>query len=274
MACAITRTALLLFALSLSVPSEAAWRQQDGQGIFIQSVMEQTADDGFDIDGEAYPIATYTARRLQSYVAYGIPEWPVTVGGKFTLTAAKQYNFDTDAIDNTMAIEDPEFFARTILWNDETRSIALEPFFKAPSQTSDDNQRLAGNVHTDFGARLYYGEKFQLFGLEHYSQSMAGYRKRLGPFANQWEYEQTLGINLSHDYHLLLQGFGTQSTATLQTGNLALNNAGDYDVIKSQISLLIPVEENVHLQLGYLWDIDGKTIVKSRMWTVGLWQNF
>lgn len=266
-----TRLFLSIFIGSLASAAHAAWLQEPGHGIIIGSLIDQYATAGFDVNGEERPLFSYRVRRAQTYLAYGLEDtpFPLTVGANLTAAQARQLG------EHTQAIEDPELFARAQLYKGRTRLIALEPFVKLPSSTSDTNTRLLGNVHTDAGARILYGHSFTLLGYTHFSQTSAGYRYRGGPLEDQWQFEETLGLSLGGGWQFLAQGFVTQSTGDFTNGmGLALSSAGDYDVSKAQLSLLIPLEEQIKLQIGYGWDIDGVNTIKTKGWSLGLWRNF
>lgn len=262
----------VLFCATSHSASASAWLQEKGNTQLITTANYYRAGEYFDNGGKRTSQAIFSKYELNPYVEYGLTErW--TVGASLFLPYADQKN-TAAGTDENYAFGDSEWFARTQLWSNENSVVSLKPFVKLPGLDDSDDLPKLISTHPDAGLAVSYGTNLSLFGYASFADIEAGYRYRFGSIHDQVQLAATLGTRVTPDILLLPQFFATWRTDSKPNASFSQSPQDDYNLLKAQFSVVVPLDDVTDIQAGAFTTIHGRNTGNGRGVVFALWRRF
>lgn len=252
----------------------AGWTKAEGELFFANTLSMYRSDTFVDNDGRREKQSAFHKYEWNSYAEYGWHE-DITLGvNAFFQELQTEVPAYDGARTTNVGLGDTELFLRKRLWHNERASISLQPLLKLPAWYKHAGSPHSGTSDFDAELRLQGGYNFTLNGKHHYAIAETGYRKRLGAWQDQLKTDFTLGWQMSGTTTLLPQLFVTQRVNGDGRGIQELSEISDYDLIKSQFSIVYTLNAKTRLQLGIFKDIYARNTGAGEGMLIGLWHSF
>lgn len=260
--------AIALVYLSFSGAAQAgAWLQPQGQGLAIANVTYYGTSKYFDSAGELQKQPRFSKYELQPYVEYGLLD-RLTVGGTaYAQTVSQSGN-------RNWGLADPEFFARTRLWNSETQVVSVQPFVKFGSHFTDDSPPRGGSKSTDYGLALLYSRNLHLLSEHDYVDSNVAYRTRSRGLSDMVQFDTALGVNVTEAIQLIPALRGTMAVSPTDAAVYSENGELDYSVFKAELTGIYHLNEQQWVQAGFFKHVAGVQTGDGYGMSLGFAQRF
>lgn len=262
------RVSCLLSLLFISAPAVAgAWLQPEGKGLYIEQARYFTSTGFFDVDGQKQSQPRFTKYEFQPYVEYGATDW-LTIGGTAFLQRVGQSG------QHNNGIADPEIFARSVIWRDETQLISLQPMVKFASYFRDSGTPRGGQRSTDAELALLYGRNFTLFSPNDYIDARVGYRVRSNGRTNEWRNDTAIGLNVSDSIQIIPAIRSIVATDLTEASAFSQNGDLDASSLTAEIGGLYRLNDDAWVQAAFSKVVTGIQTGDGYALSVGYAQRF
>jgi protein XagA len=267
---------LIVTASSLgSCPAYAGtWTQDAQHGQIIVSASYFETSHVFSSDGQIQPFG-YRGRfqqiQLNPYFEYGLTSGTTLVVNSWAqhLHYADQYHDY-----NSIGMGDVEVALRRRLnslaspWAVSGQVLILFPAYSATTTPAP------GNHQEDFEGRALVGRN--LSWRNAYWDAEAAYRYRTGAPADQFRAEAAAGFNAFARAQFIGQFYVIKSmqNGTPLTPNGNPNAQSDFDLYKSEISLVYRIHPRTKLQAGWIDAFSGRNTGHGNAALIALWRSF
>lgn len=241
---------LLAFLMLPATAFAGAWLQPEGKGQLIAQTAYYSTDKFFNAEGEVQSQARFRKFELQPYVEYGLlPN--LTVGA----TAFVQHVSQSGESNNGIA--DPEFFARTQIWSDQTQRISIQPLVKFKSQFESDGLPRGGSSSTDVELSVLYGKNLNYFSNRDYLDARMGYRYRANELHDQYRADLALGIGLGERWTIVPAARAIIASKIDDATVFSQNGDQDYDLFKAELGAFYKLTDTQTIGANYFHHIYG-----------------
>jgi hypothetical protein len=260
------RRCLILITLLLPLPSHAgAWLQPEGKGLWLVQATHFSSAEFYDRDHALQPQDTFTKYELQPYMEYGLTKnW--TVGGSLYLNRIDQ------AEANNWGVANPEFWARTKLWQTDAEMISLQPLIKLPSFYNDSNAVRGGSKSLDIELSVLVGMPMPLISERDYFDIRAGYRWRSRGRAPQLHADASLGFQMTDDWQLITSY--REIIAQKLSDSFREDGEQDYHLRKIELTNLYALDEIRFIQATAYAHADGAMVGAGQGFSIGYGERF
>jgi protein XagA len=228
-----------------------------------------TSDTYVNPQGDSQSQPRYSKWELSPYFEYGLEE-DLTLGASAALVTVKGFNPNTGTRDENTGLADLAFFARQRLWQDDHSVLSLQPWFKFPSQYSEDRLPRSGSEEYEAELRLLGGTSFEYYGQQHFANLETAYRRRFGDPDDQLLIDATLGMRLDERWTVMPQIFTTTGLSGAG-GGFTQSGADDYHLVKGQLSAVYDLDDTFSLQGGYYRDLRARNTGEGDGFLFSLW---
>ncbi|MDX2095881.1 MAG: hypothetical protein SFW64_08100 [Alphaproteobacteria bacterium] len=247
----LTRPLLLLLALSFTPAAHAgAWLQPEGQGLFIANATYYRSDRFFDSAGHKQPQPRFAKYEFQPYGEYGVTRW-LTLGGSAYLQHVTQSGRANDGL------ADPEFFARTTLWQRGSERLAVQPLVKFAGGFRRAGTPRGGSRSTDAELSLLYGRNLDLLSRRDYLDSRVGYRVRSQGRSPEWRGDVALGLGIRDTVQIIPALRAVVASAPDKTPDFSENGDLDSSVLKMELAGIYHLEPHQWVQASLFRHVIG-----------------
>ena len=252
-----------------------AWNQDAGHGqIIFTSSFLQTAS-GFDAAGVSERFGyngQFRQLALNPYLEYGLTRrytLVVNLNAPF-LRYSNQYGASSSA-----GLGDIEVGIRRRLNSSESAwAVSGQITTQFPAYSATRNPA-PGNHQEDVEARLLVGRGATWAQHHVFWDAEAAYRYRSGPPADQFRADLTGGVNLTRRFMAMGQVFAIKSLRNGDPFNTTNPNAqSDFDLYKTQLSLVTTLGRGTRVQLGWNDAFAGRNTGGGHTAILGLWKSF
>ena len=251
-----------------------AWTQDAKHGQIIFSASYFETSHVFSSNGQIQPFG-YRGRfqqiQLNPYLEYGLTSRNTLVVNFWAqhLHYADQYH---DL--NSIGVGDVEVALRRRLnsfaspWVVSGQALILFPAYSATTTPAP------GNHQEDFEGRVLVGRN--LAWRKAYWDAEAAYRYRNGAPADEFRAEGAAGVNVFARTQFIGQFYAIKSmrNGTPLTPNDNPNAQSDFDLYKSEISLVYQVHPRTRVQAGWVDAFSGRNTGHGSAAVIALWRSF
>jgi protein XagA len=252
-----------------------AWNQPTGHGQLIVTSSFFQTETAFDSTGATQPFGyrgQFRQTLLNPYLELGLSKNYTLVANVCAplLRYSNLYGMNTSA-----GLGDIEVAIRRRLNSNESRwafSGQVLTMFPAYSATRNP---APGNHQEDVEGRLLLGRGSQWARRNVFWDAEAAYRFRSGAPADEFRTDLTGGLNFTSRVMAMSQGFVIKSLrngAPFTTTNP--NAQSDFDLYKTQVSLVISTGRGTRLQLGWNDAFSGRNTGRGQSAILALWKSF
>jgi protein XagA len=251
-----------------------AWTQDAGHGEIILNASYFETSHAFSSYGQIQPFG-YGGRfqqiQINPYIEYGLTSRNTLVVNFWAqhLHYADQYhNF------NSVGMGDMEVALRRRLnspdspWVVSGQALLLFPAYSATTTPAP------GNHQEDFEGRALVGRPIPW--RHAYWDAEAAYRYRAGAPADEFRAEAAAGVKAFNRTELIGQFYAIKSmrngTPLAPNGNP--NAQSDFDLYKSEISLVLRVHPRTRVQAGWIDAFSGRNTGHGSAAVIALWRSF
>lgn len=241
----ILRLFISFITLLTAVTAHAgAWLQPEGHGLLITQGRYYASDSFFDVNGQKQPQQRYTKYELQPYVEYGLTNW-LTIGGTAFAQRVSQSG------EKNYGLADPEFFARTMLWQGERQVISLQPLIKFASYFRDSGTPRGGSSSTDAEISLLFGRNLTILSDRDYLDSSMGYRLRGNGRSPELRNNTTLGVHVTDDIQIIPAIRSVVVTTPDESSAFSQNGDLDSTYVTAEIGGLVKLDGTQSVQAAF-----------------------
>lgn len=263
--CAIA--ALATAGLGSAAPACAgAWPLPEGDGLLIVPFAASRATDGFDAAGNHTRRSAYSKYEIAPYMEYGLTRSLTLVGTFAYLRDDMEYygiHFRQRSFSRA------EAGVRVSLGSWRGTRFSVQPMIAVHGTSAGDDPYASRKGDVDEELDLVMGRTFTLFGMNGFSDTLVGYRRRPAGRPAQVKTDVTIGVKPWASTMLLLKSENFASIA--RGGASAIESAS---AAKLGASIVQEIAGPVSLEIGAMETITGRNIVRERSLTVGLWYRF
>ncbi len=264
-----------LFVWAVRPAYAAAWTQHQGDGQIIFNFSFLETAHWFDSSGrrQAFPDrGRFRQIEVNPYVEYGVTPRTTLVWDTFLPWNRYANEF---AASGSGGLGDMEFGVRRRLTGESATVVSVQftgqfPLYAAARTPAP------GNHQVDLEPRLNVGRGGTV-GVRHvFVSGGAAYRFRTGAPADQFRSDVTAGIDLSRRFLGLVQFFGItgiRNGSPLATGGNP-NVQSDFDLYKSQCSLVTRFDRRTRFQLAWVDAFAGRNTGAGSTLLLALWRDF
>jgi hypothetical protein len=256
-----------LAMLLAGAPAHAgAWPMEQGRIQAISSLYIDTAERGFDGDGDASLDADFEKIESSTFVEWGATQ-------RLTLFAQPVVQHVTlrapsGNIEEATGFASSQVGARWLLGRPLGGVVSLQGAIVAPGVTENvDNARLGeGGVASEL--RLLMGRGWGGAERGVFVDGQVGYRWRYDDFPDEARLDATFGIRASREWMLLAQSFSAWRDDELLIG------LPESRIHKAQLSVVRRLSETWSVQVGGYGTYAGRNVVEERAAFASLWMRF
>jgi protein XagA len=256
--------ALGLASVSAHPALAGAWLQPEGQGQIIFSPSVMFAKQRFDKRGRGRPADRFVKSDNIAQIEYGFRENLTLLVRTEQRGEAYLLNGDPQRV-MTSAIGGG---ARIALWRQDRFIVSFQATAQSGLERSIPTlDRRFGSRH-EADARVLTGFGGEVFGMDVFAESQAGYRWRSGRHADEVRLDLTLGLRPLPRLLVLLQS----------VNSLALQRVPGEDGRqrrhKLQASAVLDLTDTWSVQAGVFGSMAGRNALKERGVVLGVWRKF
>lgn len=244
-----------------------AWVQKKGALQSVQTVSYYASDERYDLSGNRVAQPDYSKLEWNPYLEYGLTD-ATTIGASLFLQSVENGG------DNNAGLSDSEWFVRHRIWESGGFVVSLQPSFTLPGEIAAEDSPVIGNDHATVALRALGGASFEALGRWHYADIGAGYRHRFGEPGDQLHLDVTVGLAITDSLTLMPQLFATRRADEGETSAFTQTSRDDYDLLRTQVSVLYRLNAQHSLQAGVFTHAAGKNIGAGDGALLSLWSNF
>ncbi|MFD2265077.1 hypothetical protein ACFSM5_19390 [Lacibacterium aquatile] len=259
-----------LFAIAVGfVPlsaSAGAWTQGEGTGQLITTLTWYRTDTTYSADGVRTGGSDYSRFELSPLLEYGATD-SLTIGAqpRYQWLSHDRAN-GSSASSNGLA--DIDLSARQRIWRSDNSVLSLQGLVKLPGTSNDSRRPGIGSEQIDLEPRILFGHGFTVGSWSGFLNLEGAYRFRLQEPADEIRFDATLGLRPVPDWLLLVQQLNTIGVSNEHGGG------SDYDVYKTQLSVVYDVSSAVSIQLGGYVEQGNRNIDPGHALFTALWWRF
>ena len=255
-----------------------AWTQAAGHGQLIVNLSFTQIGHGFDGNGHIQPFGyggQFRKLEINPYFEYGVTPRTTLLVNAFLPTQRFSSEWGSAS---SFGLGDVETGVRRRLNSADSRTAVSAQFTVQFPTYSTDRSPAPGNHQMDLSGGLLAGRGFD-FGRRHGFFSVAGaYRRRQGPPADQFRSEATFGIDLHPRLSMLAQVFGITGIRNGAANSAVVvtnpNLRSDFDLYKTQLSLVVRLNRHTHVQAGWVSAFAGRNTGHGSTAILALWRDF
>ena len=272
---------LLLVCLCVSACGTAhasAWTETAGTGQIIFNISYFQTSHQYDGSGHVVPLGNggyFRQFQLNPYIEFGLSDRTTLIVDAYIPFLGYR---DIYGPLSSAGWGDSEVGIRRRItplssrWVFSTQGTVLFPGYPA------DRTPPPGNHNVDVEARVLLGRGVQFSSEKRnfFWDLEAAYRYRNGPPADQVRIDGTVGIEPFRRLMLLQQFFAIKSlrNGSPITADTNPNAQSDFDLYKIQSSLVLKLDKNTRVQLGWVGTLSGRNTGRGPTLLVSLWRNF
>ena len=259
-----------------------AWTVTPGKWKRYHDITYYNTDYYYDDAGNRQNQDRYLKFEIGSRAEYGLQDG-LTFGASSQLAAVKgSQSFEiltsSSRFSNitvtlrqwNVGLADPKFYLRKRLWQDDASVLSAQATLKTPSIFHYRNLPRSGSDKFSYEARLLAGHNFEWLEGWHYANLEAAYELRPHNDGDLFHLDATTGLNFDDSFTLLPQLFTTwrmddSANRFTQTSN------DSYDLVKGQLSAVIPLTREFSLQAGAAHHLYGRNTGGGTSVTLSLW---
>ena len=248
-----------------------AWLQKEGDGQAIVNYFYLNSSSRFDEKGHEVNASTFVKNEINPYIEYGLTEdW--TIGGAVSIQSIIGTDTNNEGAITEMRPVYADLFVRTYLLTgeDEIGSyvISIQPGLRIPMQESAGINPEGDDIIPEL--KIIGGHNFRLFERNHFTELSAAYRSRKGLIEDMTKIEATVGFDVYDDVVILPQLF-YEKTLGRMSGD---TNPANYDLLKGQLSVVYQFEDDLRLQAGAYYNLDGTNTAAGEGLVFSTWYEF
>lgn len=265
--------------------AHAAWTRKQGDAFGAETLSYYSTTHFIDNSGRSFRQPEFTKLELNSYYEYGWRD-DVTLGANLfahrltsdAVTYSPTSPLPINETNENYGLADSEFFLRKRLWQgtflDRPTVVSVQPLIKLPSLYSSSGNPRGGTDNFDAELRLQAGYNFPAFDRTHFATFDFAYRKRFGDWGDQFKADTTFGLNITDDFTVLIQSFLTQRVDETMSGSNNIAAVNDYDLLKTQISVIYRLTPSLRLQLGGYRHMQVRNTGDGKGYLLSIWRDF
>lgn len=245
----LANTIPLALALALIIPfigpSQAAWTEAQGGGLFIGTATLKDLSWRYDSGGRRFRDRDSTVLEASPYIAYGVTPW-------LTAIAQPRLALGFGADGQRLGLAPTDLGARVRLWSGERSVLSVQGSFALPTTSPR-----FGGTRLGWDARVLFGHDFGAA----FVVGELGWR-HVGERVDEWRADATLGLRPAEGWLLLAQSF-----------NLTRISAAGWQS-KLQVSVVRDVAPGIALQAGGFTTIGGSNYGAETGGILAIWLRF
>jgi len=253
-------------SLAAAEVQAGAWTQDDGTGQAIVTLTYYRTETDYSADGVRTGDSTFGRFELSPLLEYGATD-SLTVGLQPRYQWLRHENASgSDSTSHGLA--DIDFLARQRLWRSDNSVLSFQGTVKLPGNGSDSRRPSIGSDQIDLEPRILFGHGFQLGSWSGFINLEGAYRFRLQEPADEIRFDATFGVRPVPDWLFLAQQLNTIGVRNEHGGG------SDYDVYKTQLSVVYDVTPVLSLQLGGYVEVGNRNLDPGQAVFTALWWKF
>lgn len=167
-----------------------------------------------------------------------------------------------------------DIYARKRLWKDDVSVLSVQPLIKTYGFYDEEQQPFIGQKQVDVEARLLYGRAFETYDRWHFVNLEGAYRKRMEDPGDEVQLDATFGWRLTESWMVMPQIFATYSVDRDDESNVLALGSQDYDLIKTQFSVVKHITPEVAIQVGAYSHAYTRNTADGAGVVISLWKTF
>lgn len=243
-----------------------AWPLAQGEGLVIVPATASRAGDRFDSTGKRVDVGSFRKYEVAPYAEYGLT-------GSLTLVGTFAYLSDeTRSVGRKFSekgFSRVEAGVRISLGMWRGTRFSVQPIVALHGMSEGDDPFASQRGDVDQELDVIMGRNFTLFGMNGFSDTLVGYRRRPGKRPAQVKTDVTLGLKPWSSTMLLLKSQNFTSIA--RSGSAAGTSAS---AAKLGLSVVQEIAGPVSFEAGFMQTVTGRNIVREKSLTLGLWYRF
>lgn len=273
----------LVLTLGAEPALAGAWTAPERHWEFYYNLNIYGTDHYYDNGGHRQSQDSYTKVEDSFRLEYGLRDG-MTIGGSIELASVRGTAQIGTIVTPTLppqttniyatgwnyGVADPRLYLRQRLWQDDSSVISAQATTKFPSYFSNEQLPQSGSDKISQEVRLLAGTNFDWLEKSHFADVEAAYEYRPGQDADFLHADATLGLKFLDSVMLMPQLF---STWRLGGDNGAYTQSGNdsYDLVKGQLSAIVPVTDSVSLQASAFNHLYARNTGGGSGLTLGVW---
>ena len=269
----------LLLGLTVGLASSllygAAWTQEKGHGQLILNFSFLETSHWHDQSGQLQRFAdqgTFRKFEVNPYLEYGLNSKTTLIVN--TLVPFMRYGNDYGAA-SSAGFGDTEIGVKRRL-SGESRTVISGQFTAKFPVYSVTRTPPPGNHQLDLETGLSLGRGGTLAERHVFASAGSAFRRRNGAPADQFRSDASVGVDLVPRVMGLFQYFGItglRNGTPFQTGGNP-NVQSDFDLYKTQVSLVLRVQRRTRIQIGWITPVSGRNTGAGHTFLAALWREF
>jgi hypothetical protein len=267
---------LLLLGSGLTPPSAyaGAWTQDAHHGQLIINTSYFSTSHVFSSNGHIQPFAfngTFQQFQINPYFEYGVTSrntLVVNLWAQHLHYADQFHNLNSVGAGDIEVAVRRRFNSPTSLWAASGQLLVLFPAYSTSTTPAP------GNHQEDFEGRALLGRGNPW--RKAYWDAEVAYRYRIGAPADQFRVEAAAGFDVFPRLKVIGQFYAIKSmqNGTPLTANDNPNAQSDYDLYKSELSLVFQIHPHTRLQAGWVDAFSGRNTGHGSTALIALWKSF
>lgn len=258
-------SALLAASFGTAVPARAgAWPLAAGEGLVIVSTTASRAGDRFDTSGKRVDVGSFRKYEVAPYAEYGLTG-SLTLVGTFAYLSDETRSLGRKFHEKGFSRAEAGLRVSLGVWRGTQFSV--QPLVAVHGLSEGDDPFASRRGDVDQELDVIMGRSFTLFGMNGFSDTLVGYRRRPGKRPAQLKTDVALGVKPWPSTMLLLKS--QNFTSIRQSGSGASASAA-----KLGFSVVQEIAGPVSLEAGFMQTVTGRNIVREKSLTLGLWYRF
>jgi protein XagA len=247
-----------------SVGWAGAWTLPEGTGDLLASLTATTASEYFT-GGRLTPTPRYSKEELALLIEYGLTDrlTAIFIPGLQNIDIAAPTNAERFGLNYT------EFGARYAFFQQPDWVISGQATLRIPGTTDTANPAAIGYTDVEADFRALVGHSFSLSGFPAFIDLEAAERWRTDGYPSEVHFDGTLGLQVTRQWLLLLQGFNVVSEGS----GLSLFG-GSYAYCKVELSAVYRLTPTMALQFGALSTYAGSNALQENGVVLAFWHQF
>ena len=258
------RLGVLAAAIAIAGPAArpawaGAWTLPEGTGQVIVKTSYSGADWVFDAAGQVRKADRFRKTEIEAFLEHGWRD-------NLTLLAKPVFQRVRSGEDRQTGLSSLEAGARVRLGRlGAARIASAQASIILPGRDFDRTAPLLTSGHTDYEARVLYGDSGTVLGLEGYFDGQLAYRRRGGPPADELRLDLTVGVDLSERWSL------TGASETIATQGEARAPYTHYRSQKLQAALRLDLGRGRWIEAGARHTFAGLAALRETGGFVSVW---
>ena len=151
---------------------------------------------------------------------------------------------------NNAGLSSVDLYFRQKIWKDDFTVFSVQPLVKLYGIYDEEASPSLGQNQLDLELRGLIGRSFWVEEKWHYVNAELAYRKRLESPSDEIRADFTLGYRFFGKFVFMPQVFSIFAVDSSNAADRIVTNSTDFDLVKTQLSLVQEVSPNLAFQIG------------------------